>query len=78
MVYIKVYDRYINKPIDQFKLNINAEKLSVGDRIICNKKNGTSVVTEEYRVKSIRHEIAFEGEYEEDVATYKKTIIEVN
>ena len=75
MVYIKVYDKYINKLIEEFKLNINAEKLSVGDRIICNKKNGTS---EEYRIKSIRHEIAFEGGYEEDVAAYKKTIIEVN
>lgn len=78
MIYVKVYDKYINKLIDQFKLNINAEKLSVGDRITCSKKSGTSVVTEEYRIKSIRHEIAFEGGYEEDVATYKKTIVEVN
>ena len=76
MIYVKVYDKYINKLIDEFKLNTNAEKFSIGDRIVYNKKNGISITAETLKIKAIRHEIAFEDSYEEDVAIYKRTIIE--
>lgn len=78
MIYVKVYDKYINKLIEEFKLNAKPERFSVGDYIVCNKRQGSSVVTKNFRIKAICHEIAFEGGYEEDVATCKKIIIEVN
>ena len=78
MILVKVYDKYINKLIKEFKLNAKPERFSIGDYIVCNKRQGTSVVTENFRIRAIRHEIAFEGGYEEDVATHKKITIEVN
>lgn len=77
MILVKVYDKYINRLSDEFKIDTDIEKFSVGNYITCSKTVNGSTVSTSYKIKSIYHEIVFENGYEKDTAKYVREVMNV-
>ena len=70
MIYVKVYDKYINKFLETIELSLNTNTLSLGDYITYTKDNVETTV----KINKINHKFSFHG-FENQYCRYDNTEI---
>lgn len=70
MIYVKVYDKYINKFLETIELSLNTNMLSLGDYITYTKDNVETTV----KINKINHKFSFHG-FENQYCRYDNTEI---